>query len=235
MFVILIFALFILACFAKKAHDLRKFHLRKMNSLFMTDLKNIIIRNGGLLYGGAVRDNILSRAEGTLFEPRDFDVNFKNSESIDNFKNDCVSRGYTVAEVDTRMMNNRGGSNICHYKFQVRNGKFSVYVEICKIVSEPPYGPCDFTCNILVENSGGVRLSNSVGKEVYGTDKPTVTDKNRIVKAAIEMIESKVFYRIRRIEDLKRNEVAVISRRVNKMEKRGWKVMTMSWGEKNGF
>ena len=205
-----------------------------MRTFFIFKVKNFILKSGGKIYGGAVRDYILHLKHGTTFEPRDFDVNFANNQDIDTFKKVCEQQSYRVKELASSIMtgsgNNRG--RIVHYKFLVSSSFFSTTVEVCKSVAEPPYGKCDFSCNLFVETLYGIRPSNSLGKEIYGVDFPNEYSKKRLLKIATGLIENKVFYRIRDVNDLcKRGEVRLISNRIRKMERRGWTVKTKTWQE----
>jgi hypothetical protein len=102
-----------------------------------------------------------------------------------------------------------------------------VEIDVCMSQMEPPFANVDMMTNILVEDASGIRVSENVGREIYGGSILNTFTKKKLEGKILEMISRKETETVRTEENF-----AVKSRIINriaKMTQRGWTFTNIAW------
>ena len=167
-------------------------------------LRKIVLESNGVVFGGAIRDEIirdyyakkfyenggtskeyndasvLPEYDHRLLVPRDLDIYFKNDESLADFSSRLHRNGFKMFNnPNTRPLYDLHGvrkhtltvTRVIGKTFTFTGVVLSVKVDV--IVNhglhlEPPFNKLDFSCNSLVEDKSGIRLSHNTGTSIDG-------------------------------------------------------------------
>ena len=202
------------------------------------DVKELVFKNKGIIFGGFVRDEIIRSLTTKKITPNDMDVYFENSKMASEFIEDLE----TIANVSIQIINSSrytGFFSLVKYRkviLDVDDINISIDVlfpylntEITCASMEPPFNNLDFTCNGFLEDINGIRYSKYTGMEMdFLSDKKRDVEIQKIKKDMIAGITE-----LTNVSALKIEEPYVVGRILKMINRKNhWKIRNIPFNLK---
>lgn len=172
-----------------------------------------------------------------LLIPKDLDVSFKTPLGSTAFFDKLNKASFKVTKGSSHGIYGVRSGVVTHTKFEakfviggsltVRGTDITVEIDVCFSHMEPPFANIDMLTNILVEDASGIRVSENVGREIYGGSRPNTFTKKKLEGKIFEMITRK------ETETVITEENFVVKsriiKRIAKMTQRGWTFTNIAW------
>lgn len=205
-------------------------NLTSIQCRFIDKLAEVIISLGGIIFGGYPRDNVMNETQHYIVIPKDLDIFIKgNGETVEKFYQELDSLGF---EISTRKIDHptRYGFPyyVGHHKGTVRiknlyvlGFEFSTEIDVLftERSDEPPFGHCDLTCNTLLQDKNGIRLSKFTGELWDNSSEEEYIQAQSYLIQDIKNMHTKLI----------QPEDCVIYYRALEMAKRGWTIDGFKW------